>query len=370
MLLRTKHLRPLRQMVRMRDTREVKVAMQVQLEINRFCANTQLNYFLRTMPLAATGTAAARHDQLIWEACEAIVGMRQATRAERSRARSQVRLPVKLGGLGLTSMVDIAPAARIGTWALCWRPMQRLCPQLFGDVDIVESAAPSIIELGTAHRELMELWRRTDATYKTFDNKIFDYDKEGESHHRFHPEYLPQRHQLPAIAEFASESDHLQHAQRTWSRIVHHRAWLDLLGRQRQVSPREAVRFISVSQPHAGDFLNAVPSRATFRIHTWAMRIAVQRRLGLPLTAAERCDGLSRHGHVFDVMGDLATSDGHSGCQTRHFCLLTQLVRVLREAWGSRVEYEPAAYRDYSDTRWGAVPPAARAVLLQLHQHP
>ena len=81
------------------------------------------------------------------------------------------------------------------------------------------------------------------------------------------------------------------------------------------------------------------------------MRIAVQRRLGLPLTAAERCDGLSRHGHVFDVMGDLATSDGHSGCQTRHFCLLTQLVRVLREAWGSRVEYEPAAYRDYSDTR-------------------
>ena len=42
---------------------------------------------------------------------------------------------------------------------------------------------------------------------------------------------------------------------------------------------------ISVSQPHAGVWLNAVPSRKAFRINSWAMRIAVQRRLGLPLTA-------------------------------------------------------------------------------------
>ena len=38
----------------MRDTSDVKVAMQVQMCINRYCANTQLVYFLRTMPLAAT----------------------------------------------------------------------------------------------------------------------------------------------------------------------------------------------------------------------------------------------------------------------------------------------------------------------------
>ena len=49
----------------LRDTADVKVAMQVQLEINRFCANTQLVYFIRAMPLEATHTARRVHDHLI-----------------------------------------------------------------------------------------------------------------------------------------------------------------------------------------------------------------------------------------------------------------------------------------------------------------
>ena len=49
---------------------------------------------------------------------------------------------------------------------------------------------------------------------------------------------------------------------------------------------REAVRFIAVSQYQAGAFLHAVPSRRAFRISTWALRIPVQRRLGLPLDEA------------------------------------------------------------------------------------
>ena len=48
------------------DTRDTKVALQVQLEVLRFCANTSLVYFLRTMPLAATSAAAALHDARIW----------------------------------------------------------------------------------------------------------------------------------------------------------------------------------------------------------------------------------------------------------------------------------------------------------------
>ena len=48
----------------------------------------------------------------------------------------------------------------------------------------------------------------------------------------------------------------------------------------------EAVRFIAASQPHAGDVLNAIPMRREFRVPSWAMRIIVQRRLGLPLDEA------------------------------------------------------------------------------------
>ena len=117
------------------------------------------------------------------------------------------------------------------------------------------------------------------------------------------------------------------------------------------MSTREAVRFIAVSQPHAGAFLNAVPRHAYFQINTWAMRILVQRRLGLPLTATAAKGALSRHGKEFDVMGDLATNDGKAGHQTRHYEVLTELVRRLRSVWGSAVEYEPADYGRYSDTR-------------------
>ena len=62
------HLKPLEKMCRLRDTKREKCAMQVQLEINRFCGNTSLTYFIRGMGLAATRAAAARHDALIEQA--------------------------------------------------------------------------------------------------------------------------------------------------------------------------------------------------------------------------------------------------------------------------------------------------------------
>jgi hypothetical protein len=111
-------------------------------------------------------------------------------------------------------------------------------------------------------------------------------------------------------------------------------------------------RFMSVSQPHAGDFLNAVPRYERFRMPTWAMRIQVQRRLGLPLTAAGMAAGrLSKHGKVFDHLGDVAQSDGFSGHQTRHFTVLLCLHEVVRSVWGGNCIREPAEYRSYSDHR-------------------
>jgi hypothetical protein len=51
--------------------------------------------------------------------------------------------------------------------------------------------------------------------------------------------------------------------------VIHHAAWFDFLLRLRQSAPlREAVRLISVSQPSAGAFLNAVPKYACFRVPT------------------------------------------------------------------------------------------------------
>jgi hypothetical protein len=112
------------------------------------------------------------------------------------------------------------------------------------------------------------------------------------------------------------------------------------------------VRFVAVSQPHAGAFLNAVPKWAHFRIPTCHMRVAVQRRLGLPLLAAAgSLDRRSAHGKAFDCYGDVAQCDGEEGHATRHHLVLEALVKVVRGVWGGRVQMEPSAHEDYSDTR-------------------
>ena len=127
---------------RLRDTRKHNTSMQVQLEILRYCANTSLVYFLRTMGVAATERAAATHDAAVARVWHQVVGTAQASPGERSRAERQARLPVRMGGCGLTAQAGIADAACVGSWALIWRPMQRLCPQHFACVEI-------------------ELWRRS-----------------------------------------------------------------------------------------------------------------------------------------------------------------------------------------------------------------
>ena len=84
---------------------------------------------------------------------------------------------------------------------------------------------------------------------------------------------------------------------------------------------------MAVSQPYAGAWLNAVPKFDVFKINSWAMRILVQRRLGLPLTATAVEGKVSKHGRVFDVMGDLATNDGKQGA---HFAFKTAKGQRLR----------------------------------------
>ena len=90
---------------------------------------------------------------------------------------------------------------------------------------------------------------------------------------------------------------------------------------------------------------------------TWALRIALQRRLGLPLTAATAAAGgggggrRSRHGKLFDKYGDVATNDGESGHQTRHFLILNALYDAMRRVYGGQVRREPADCSEYSDHR-------------------
>ena len=67
----------------LRDTSKCALSLQMAMQINRFCANTSLNYFMRTMGSAASRAAAYRHDALVEAAFFAMVGAAGATQLER-----------------------------------------------------------------------------------------------------------------------------------------------------------------------------------------------------------------------------------------------------------------------------------------------
>ena len=141
-------------------------------------AKEDTNPKIRGMGLAATRAAAARHDALIEQAYHRIVADGGATPGERSRAVRQARLAVPMGGLGLTSQSGMSRAACVGSWALIWRPMQQLCPQLFAHVDIATSTLRALKELQQAHRELREVHARVAGVYDLWDSTYYDYDKD------------------------------------------------------------------------------------------------------------------------------------------------------------------------------------------------
>ena len=166
------------------------------------------------------------------------------------------------------------------------------------------------------------------------------------------------------LSEFSSTSEFLQQAQRRYTSGVHHRNWLALAeafvseasrrgGRYKtgrcknHKCWREAIRFVAVSQEGAGAFLNAIPMRDDMKMETWAMRITVQRRLGLPLDVA--CQAVEAgkkapNGKPHEELGDAAMVNPRAKHATRHKFLLKRLVKTLRSAWGMLIEMEPTAH--------------------------
>ena len=79
-----------------------------------------------------------------------------------------------------------------------------------------------------------------------------------------------------------------------------------------------------------------------FEMHSWCLRVLVQLRIWVCRSAVAPEGETSKHGHAFDVMGDLAQNGGKSGHQTRHFELLKELAQRLKSVYGAAVEREPA----------------------------
>ena len=97
--------------------------------------------------------------------------------------------------------------------------------------------------------------------------------------------------------------------------------------------------------PHAGDVLNAVPMRRDFRVPTWAMRIIVQRRLGLPLDEALASGEPTCRAVAFRILCAIRRAiSGAPATRQPHQTVLRQLVLIMQgvcPCGGTLVEMEP-----------------------------
>ena len=94
---------------------DTRAALALQLLIS--CAAPSVNYALRACRPADTEGMATLADSLITDAFAAICNIETAELSPASRARAQLHLPQKAGGLGLPSMVTLAKTAYLASWA-------------------------------------------------------------------------------------------------------------------------------------------------------------------------------------------------------------------------------------------------------------
>ena len=103
-------------LARMRDSGRLQVAAQARTLLLRYCANPRAGFWLRMVPPHLVQRVAATFDDAI-EAClrETVCSRGAPDDARWRRALKQARLPVRLGGLGLTSAEGQADAASRST---------------------------------------------------------------------------------------------------------------------------------------------------------------------------------------------------------------------------------------------------------------
>ena len=266
---------------------------------------------------------------------ELLSGAEVSPPERRDMAWEEATLSTACGGSGLTNWAMHAGAARCSSIYGGWRKLQSMCP-ILASQDIAAPTLPFLRECNHEYGVLLAERDRVAALYDGYDSTIHHTQRGGKIT-RFHLKSLPPASAVPALdAMFNSEKDKIP-AQRTLSNIVYNAAHLHCLEAAMQmdaatlatdsrVPHREMSRFISISQPHSGDWcdLRTDGTHSTTPLSSQT-RVAIARRHGLYLIdsydtimearAAGDADLLK-----YDLLGD--TFCNTDDCNTRHheFC--------------------------------------------------
>lgn len=230
---------------------------QMQYLLLRCCAHPRVAYLLRGVVPALMETAAAEHDDSVWQSLQRILP--GAPLSERSR--QVANLHIRGGGLGLTSAERISPAAYAGSWALVAAPLADSCPlHLSGVVDMIE--LPAIHALHQAHA----LHIAPAAANLQLRRAAEDADL---------PPHAPLPESLPTLAEIAAASK--TRAQRAYAAVLLASDWGDIIDGLSEV---DRTWLLAVSHHSVGgQFLLAVPRNHLFTLTVAVFQTAMRHRL-------------------------------------------------------------------------------------------
>ena len=120
----------------------------MQYLLLRCCAHPRVSHLLRGVPPDLARPGAVQYDATILEGLQDLLPGAPLS----ERALRVVGLPIRMGGLGLTSAVRVSPAAYLGSWAQVMAPMAASSVHLQGIVDMAERL-PSIHALHAAYTD-------------------------------------------------------------------------------------------------------------------------------------------------------------------------------------------------------------------------
>jgi hypothetical protein len=212
------------------------------MRLFRACAVPRLNHIVRTVPPSACKLFVASHDVTLLEAFATLQGFR----SDDPLWERLLRLPLKLGGSGITSSADIAHLAYVASVSATLRltsspAFARIQNDIAGWLGCPDSTPPQwpgAGELGECLTTFLDRVARYQIDHPNFASAVMDQ-----------PTLFPRS--LPALL---NASDKLQ---RRLSQLHHE---MDLSATLHSVSPAIRARVLSLQQVGASACYEAIPS--------------------------------------------------------------------------------------------------------------
>ena len=271
------------------------------------CVSPRANHALRTVPPPDISLYAQAHDAAMWATLLELLGGASDTTEAALLARAVASLPAALGGLGLQSASRLAPAAYWAAWADSLPVIQARVPDMAAQLQrhLGDDNARCLAHADAARRLLI-----------------------SPNWHDITGGLLVAPHAEAGLGDWPHGWQF--HASRTRNLYYRDRVLLPTL------PPDHRALLRSQSGPHASSWLAAIPGEAATTLSPEAMRVALRRRLRLPLpNASGRCGPSPGCGGPVDLLGDHALACPRTGLLARRAKVVERAwIRVAREAVG------------------------------------